>query len=484
MKQKKTMRLWQMIIILLLSVTMIITMFLPAFRIDGKARRKQMDVINKNDELLEQMEKNYNSQYGNGLFSTPDSLDESIDELGEVFEQADDSIEGQGNEEAGVSETEDGSSKKMIDDMEDGLETFDENIEKYEQEINTHVTKISPFRIMTNSFEKLVLGDKITTKVLAAVEKENPAFTSIQKSYNRLRILLWIIYISTLIIILLILLGFFLKWNKFIPLVISTIYGVTAAIIFGYLRFAYIKGIAKNVDGADLGKLSWSEIFGLTGLTDVSSSGLSKLLSAFYSIAFLVAFIVSIIFIIVSIISMLVGNRVAANDNMLDDEWGLGEDIQTIVDGGIAAKDSNPFYGQEASIPTQPVSTPIEPVYNQPIPAPQPVKAASIPKAQPMGQVRCTKGVAVGQGFMIPQDKKVIVGKSSQNANLVINNQNVSNIHCSIRYNSGMNTYIIKDHSMNGTFVNGVRLQKDVAIEYPAGTVLSLADGSNEITLG
>ena len=151
--------------------------------------------------------------------------------------------------------------------------------------------------------------------------------------------------------------------------------------------------------------------------------------------------------------------------------------------GNIAEKGSNPFAEQGEAI-TQPASVPIEVSSKPSVFDPKPSKSSPAPKAQQMGQVRCTKGIAVGQGFMLPQDRKVIIGKSPQSANLVINNQNVSNIHCSIRYNPGMNTYIIKDHSMNGTFVNGVRLQKDAAIEYPAGTILSLADGSNEITLG
>ena len=39
-------------------------------------------------------------------------------------------------------------------------------------------------------------------------------------------------------------------------------------------------------------------------------------------------------------------------------------------------------------------------------------------------------------------------------------------------------------HSTNGTYVNGARIQKDVPMSFPAGTVLQLADGSNEIKLG
>lgn len=438
MKQKKTMRLWQMIIILLLSVTMIITMFLPAFRIDGKAFRKQMDMMT-GDGMLEDL----------GLGA-------------------------------------DGLSMLAEEGMENQIGGLEEEIKEYESETNTRFSKISPFRIMTHSFVKFIAGDKAAEKqqeIDQMEETEKDVFVKLQKNYNMARIVLWVIYSLALVIILLVLLGFMLKWNKMIPLVINTVYGVAAAIIFGYLRFGLMKGIAKKLTEAALAESGMSGMFGLTGIT---SSVLSKVLSCYYSVAFLIAFIVAILIIVMSIVSILTGNRVAADNDALTDEWGLGENIQTIADQGIEIKGNNQFYGQinEESIPTQPVSTPIEPVYNQSVIVPKQPKVAPAPKMQPMGQVRCTKGVAVGQGFMIPQDKKVIVGKSSQNANLVINNQNVSNIHCSIRYNPGMNTYIIKDHSMNGTFVNGVRLQKDAAIEYPAGTVLSLADGSNEITLG
>ncbi len=77
-----------------------------------------------------------------------------------------------------------------------------------------------------------------------------------------------------------------------------------------------------------------------------------------------------------------------------------------------------------------------------------------------------------------------MVGRNERNANLIINYPKISNVHCSIRYVAAANTYIVKDHSTNGTFVNGIRLRKDVGEELPAGSVLQLADGANEITLG
>ena len=67
---------------------------------------------------------------------------------------------------------------------------------------------------------------------------------------------------------------------------------------------------------------------------------------------------------------------------------------------------------------------------------------------------------------------------------MVITGQYVSGLHCSVRYNAQRNTYIVKDHSSNGTYVNGLKLPKETEMEYPAGTTLVLADGSNKITLG
>ncbi|HBZ63149.1 MAG TPA: hypothetical protein DEO89_00710, partial [Lachnospiraceae bacterium] len=107
------------------------------------------------------------------------------------------------------------------------------------------------------------------------------------------------------------------------------------------------------------------------------------------------------------------------------------------------------------------------------------------PPVQNLGRVRCIQGNSNVPGYKFPEQNKIIVGANPSKCQIVINGApHVSNIHCSIRYRSQTNTYIVKDHSSNGTFVNGARLPKEQAMEYPAGTVLSLADGSNKIRLG
>lgn len=145
-----------------------------------------------------------------------------------------------------------------------------------------------------------------------------------------------------------------------------------------------------------------------------------------------------------------------------------------------------PFVNPNPQPAPQPFVDPNPQPAPQPIvdPNPQPAPQPFIEPAPKMGRVRVTEGVSLGQGYKLQPGYKIIVGKNAQSANLVINNPHVSNVHCSIRYNPVMDTYIVKDYSSNGTYVYNQRLPKETPVEYPAGTVLSLADGTSKITLG
>lgn len=421
MKQKKTMRLWQMIVILLLSVVMLVTMFVPAFKIDGEAIVGAAEKVVE-DELTE--EQKNSEEYSAALQMSKEEMDKSIEEL--------------------------------------------------ENNYGITISKISAFNIMTHSLSKLLAGDSATSEDEQEIASSEIG-TALQGKYNFLRIMLWVVYALDLIVLIVTLLGFLLKISKFIPLIISTLYGLLAAILFGYLRFFLLKSIGKK-----LGTFIVSIPFFFGVDSSLMLENLPSIMTAFYSVAFLIAFIVALLMLFASVLFMFIGNSVEAQE---EEDWEDEEEYSVSggyvppapMDKGLSQmhtmQGENHFFGGGAdNIPTEPVQ----------VEKRNPVRAAK----QPMGQVRCTKGDARGAGYALPQDRKVIVGKSPQNANLVINNQNVSNIHCSIRYNAATNTYLVKDHSMNGTFVNGIRLQKDVAMEFPAGTVLSLADGSNEITLG
>lgn len=435
LSMKKTMKLWQMITVLTLTLGMIVTMFLPAFRVNG--------------DVLEEITKLVLEETGLGAL---------------------------------------GISEEFVDEqLAEKKEKIDKNIADYEEKNHVTISRISPLTIMTTGFVKLMYGDDLSEDQLKKFE-EDESFIKVRSSYNTLRCLLWIVYVLAFVIILITILGFCLHWSKFISLIISGVYSFLSVILFAYLRFGLMGTIAEKA--GDMLDGVMDKLEGSLSLAD-SSLSIAKLLSCFYSVAFLIAFIISIVLLVASILFMFIGKQQKVMENIGIDSVapGWGNDISLNGSGANGAfnneiSGNGVFDSIETEIKTEikPIpSAPIHPVYTPPIPTP-PVQKPVV--QAPMGQVKCTKGIVAGQGFMLPQDRKVIVGKSPQNANLVINNQHISNVHCSIRYNAISNTYIVKDHSSNGTFVNGVRLQKDVSMTYPAGTVLSLADGQNEITLG
>lgn len=465
MKQRRTMGIGQTICLSLLLVLLGASMFLPVFRFNKTAI-----------ELAENKGIDYAMDHVDWSALGIESLDQAAMEK---------------------------RLQKEKEDISEYSEEMEEEIKEHEKEYGVKIRQISAFRIMTNNFSRLLTGKSLTLKEKWEAE-EDETFSKILKIYNRLRVLLWIIYLLAFVLLFIVILGAALRWSKFVATGIAMVYSLAAVAVFALLRF----GLAGFI-GAEFGG---NKIFldamdgGMGGLMDYlmassfnMTSMTKKMFSSFHSIGFLVSFILAILLVISCLFIMLTGNR---RETLVDD-W-----------GGMSTDDFNPFgvagsnagFGLEVTpdqytmpaagvapstpdrdltaTPTAPLSPMAPPPVAAAVSVPSPIAAPRPAVSAPVGQVKCTMGSAVGQGFRLPADRKVVIGKSPQNANLVINHPNVSNIHCSVRYNASNNSYIVKDHSMNGTFVNGVRLQKEVAMAYPAGTVLSLADGTNQVTLG
>lgn len=348
-----------------------------------------------------------------------------------------------------------------------------EDVDKYKKEFDEdmkeeHIRQyISAFDIMTKGIYKIISSETISeddikdsiNDMKEKAESDDPyaqAAIGVINKYTFLRVCLWVMYMLALALLIPLFLGYFLKWNKYIFSGIGAGYGVVGVIAFGYLRFGLMGSIFKKVAKVSLSAVT-DESSPLADMgIDFVKKPIVKALSNFYSVGFLITFILFILVVAICAVTMFVGNKKA-----------------DVIQGGNI--DVDPPVNPDPAPVWNPSPAPV--INSNPIPTPKPQQ----PK---MGKVKCIAGAAVGKGFMLPADKKVVVGKSKVNANLIIDNPNVSNIHCSIRYNPAHNSYIVKDHSLNGTFVNGVKIQKDVAMEYPSGTVLSLADGSNQIKLG
>lgn len=418
MNGKKTMKAWQMIVAVVLLAAMMITIFLPAFHINGKSFRKAVEKVVSGSQL-----------------------DEAIGGL------------------TGYS----------MDDLESEI---DKALQEAEQENNVKVSSISVGNIMIKSADKFFGTD--------AEDADDEATASVKSGYNTGRIIFWIIYIAVILVIVLVILGFVLEWSKYIPLGITAGYSLVAAGIFGFLRFATPGMVAKSS--------AFSELFSQIPLSEsLMSSMASKMIACFYGPAFLVAMIIAILSLVWSVVCMFVGGSEQPAQLPVNPPVPPQPPIDGVprYDPDWAAKqrelEEKKRQEEIRRREEERLRREKEELERQKKELEEKIKAQRQPQ---MGQVVCIKGVAAGQGFSLPETAKIVVGKSRQNTNMLINSPMVSNVHCSIRYKAATNTYIVKDHSTNGTYVNGTRLQKDMPMSFPAGTVLQLADGSNEIKLG
>lgn len=401
MNRKKTLQAWQMIVSVVLLAAMLITLFLPAFQFNGKATRKAIEKVVPKEMLT----------------------------LGGVL--------------GGFS----------MDDIE---KEVDQEVRNFEEECNVRLSSISVGTIMLKSAEQFLGGkENIEENDLESL------YESLKSGWGTMRMMFWMIYIVDILMMVLLILGFVLGWNKIIPLAIDAVYAVAVTGIFGVIRFVSPAMGGNALSGLD----DMLSTFGVSSADIAGKAG--KMLACFYGSVYIIGIMIAVLLLVVSVVSMVIGD--AAQEPVPNPGSMSGSGLMPDP-GPMSNPDPMPFKPEPAP----------EPVRPDPVPAPQPQPAAQAA----MGQVMCIKGVAVGQGYSLPETSKVVVGKNRQYANLIISSPHVSNVHCSIRYKAATNSYIIKDHSSNGTYVDGVRLQKDVPLNFPAGTILQLADGSNEIKLG
>ncbi len=401
MNRKKTLQAWQMIVSVVLLAAMLITLFLPAFQFNGKATRKAIEKVVPKEMLT----------------------------LGGVL--------------GGFS----------MDDIE---KEVDQEVRNFEEECNVRLSSISVGTIMLKSAEQFLGGkENIEENDLESL------YESLKSGWGTMRMMFWMIYILDILMMLLLILGFVLGWNKIIPLAIDAVYAVAVTGIFGVIRFVSPAMGGNALSGLD----DMLSTFGVSSADIAGKAG--KMLACFYGSVYIIGIMIAVLLLVVSVVSMVIGD--AAQKPVPNPGSMSGPGLMPDP-GPMSNPDPMPFKPEPAP----------EPVRPDPVPAPQPQPAAQAA----MGQVMCIKGVAVGQGYSLPETSKVVVGKNRQYANLIVSSPHVSNVHCSIRYKAATNSYIIKDHSSNGTYVDGVRLQKDVPLNFPAGTILQLADGSNEIKLG
>jgi pSer/pThr/pTyr-binding forkhead associated (FHA) protein len=87
--------------------------------------------------------------------------------------------------------------------------------------------------------------------------------------------------------------------------------------------------------------------------------------------------------------------------------------------------------------------------------------------------------------FRLDSDEVVVIGRDPKTSHIVMDDActRVSRTHCSICANSANGTYIVRDQSSNGTFINGVRIARGVDVEAPRGSILAVGDMQNTFRL-
>ncbi|MFI3212872.1 MAG: FHA domain-containing serine/threonine-protein kinase [Eubacteriales bacterium] len=70
-----------------------------------------------------------------------------------------------------------------------------------------------------------------------------------------------------------------------------------------------------------------------------------------------------------------------------------------------------------------------------------------------------------GDRWILPKNLPMIIGRSAEKCNIILENQNISRVHCELRYYEKESKFYIKDLSTNGTFIEEGRLPQ--GREYP-----------------
>lgn len=90
-----------------------------------------------------------------------------------------------------------------------------------------------------------------------------------------------------------------------------------------------------------------------------------------------------------------------------------------------------------------------------------------------------------GAVFLINSEEKITIGRDPASCVIVVSNGSpkVSRKHCSVSFNYDRQKYEITDFSMNGTYVNGVKIQSGVPFFADPGSTIELGDASNSFYL-
>lgn len=102
-----------------------------------------------------------------------------------------------------------------------------------------------------------------------------------------------------------------------------------------------------------------------------------------------------------------------------------------------------------------------------------------------IGSLMGVSGIYADAIFRLDPDENITIGRDPKTSQIVIDEggEFVSRTHCTVRGDAQTGHYSVTDFSSNGTFVNGERLPKGVAVIVPRGSVLFVGNRENTFRL-
>ena len=99
--------------------------------------------------------------------------------------------------------------------------------------------------------------------------------------------------------------------------------------------------------------------------------------------------------------------------------------------------------------------------------------------------IHLTRNGRPGDKWIIPAGMDMAIGRSTDRCNIVLDDTDVSRIHCTIRYESKSGLFVLTDKSSNGTFLqDGSRLDRDVPHTIAPGEKFLIPGGKYELEAG
>lgn len=87
------------------------------------------------------------------------------------------------------------------------------------------------------------------------------------------------------------------------------------------------------------------------------------------------------------------------------------------------------------------------------------------------------------EGSTIEFEGSVVIGRDPACSELIIDDSNVSRMHCTITFDPSDHSYIVTDHSTNGTFIGRERIEKGKSKIVNKGTFIIIGQSGNNFRL-